>query len=362
MEQKLKGGQIFYYRLNETYEDVKYNKLYFQRLSGNVKVYEDWHDGNFQNYIIDKSNLTDLKKIEYFYEDYIYHKEKINNSPYLNRNSNFSVYIVYCEEEDEDKICEYAIGISDEKTSLVLSPTRKVYSIISNEEKNEIMNFTLYYFKFQDPDRFYPPFHLEMHSLVGNLSNISVYRYIDDQNKEIFNLTNYDNKSFYYINELDINGFTYIYIELSGKTNTLFYILSYLGNDETLVAPSELNSYILLEKENHYNQMFKENYREYFSYSFPNQKNYIVSISGINSYLYNSIDQNENQEKKYTQIKVNDLFSVYCINEVIVQNPCEFIVSSGKLDEQTHTLNKNIEFDGFYQYYILNDESLLLFL
>ena len=363
MEQKLKGGQIFYYRLNETYEDVKYNKLYFQRLSGNVKVYEDWHDGNFQNYIIDTSNFTNLKQIEYFYENYIYHKEKINNSTDLNRNSNFSVYIVYCEEEDKDKICEYAIGISDEKTSLVLSPTRKVYSVISNEEENEIMNFTLYYYKFQIPEWDYPPFHLEMHSLVGNLSNISVQRYIDDQNKEIFNLTNYDNKSFYYINEADKEGFTYIYIGLSGKTNTLFYILYYLGNNETLVATSELNSYILLEKENHYNQMFKENFKEYFSYSFPDQNNYInyiVSISGINSYLYNSIDQNENQEKKYTQIKVNDFFSVYCINEVKVQNPCEFIVSSGKLDEQTHTLNKNIEFDGFYQYYILNNEIQII--
>ena len=52
LNKELFGEQIFYYRLNETYEDVKYNKLYFQRLSGNVKVYEDWHDGNFQNYII----------------------------------------------------------------------------------------------------------------------------------------------------------------------------------------------------------------------------------------------------------------------------------------------------------------------
>ena len=106
----------------------------------------------------------------------------------------------------------------------------------------------------------------------------------------------------------------------------------------------------------HYNKVIPK--IEIFSYSLPDKNNsYIISISGINSYIYNSIDDNKNNEAKYTQINnypKNSTIDIYCLNEAQGENNlCEYIISPGKLEN--HTLKKNIEFDGFYQYYIFND-------
>ena len=73
-------------------------------------------------------------------------------------------------------------------------------------------------------------FHFELHSLVGNLSDIKTIGYVSEekQGNSSFYLSNRDNKSYHYIDMPIKNNFVgniYFNFLISGKNNTFFYII-----------------------------------------------------------------------------------------------------------------------------------------
>ena len=370
MEQKLQNGQILFYGVEQLIQDINYNLLFFQSFSGQVGLYESSCQ-YFDKCSFSHSDLNKLKKINYTYENNIYLKEKIKHNNDIYQKYNSSVFIVYCQTHEKNGTCEYLIGITDEKTALVLSPNRKIYSFIKNEnDKNkDVLNFT-FIFSIFNLGQSVPKnmesisyFHFELHSLVGNLSDIKTIGYVSEekQGNSSFYLNNRDNKSYHYIDMPIKNNFVgnvYFNFLISGKNNTFFYVRYNVISSQSFIYPNQPVPYKLIEKEMHHNCLIPK--IENFSYFLPegNNSQYVLSISGINSYIYNSIDNNKNSEKKYTQInnmKSNSNVDIYCLNEADTEsNYCEYIISPGKLEE--HILKKNIEYDGFYQYYKIDNE------
>ena len=111
----------------------------------------------------------------------------------------------------------------------------------------------------------------------------------------------------------------------------------------------------------HYNVLNTTN--ELFVYSFPkrDQNNdntyYIISINGINSYLTVESGGIKYKSNKYHQIKVkaSNTIDIKCENEGADFFLGEFVVSASKCSED-HSININVEFDGFYQYYEFNED------
>ena len=207
MEQKLQSGQILSYRVEQFKDNINYNYLFFQSFSGKVELYESsCHD--FNKCSFKSSELNNLDKKDYFYDNNIFFKYEINPPKDIYQKYNSSIFVVYCKSSEENDFCEYFIGITDEKTSLVLSPNRKIYSFINNEDEN-LLNFAFIYNLINTKKANYDEtneeinsyFHFELHSLVGNLSNIITKGYISGENKENgpYYLTNNDNKSYHLI-------------------------------------------------------------------------------------------------------------------------------------------------------------------
>ena len=93
-----------------------------------------------------------------------------------------------------------------------------------------------------------------------------------------------------------------------------------------------------------------------YYYSFPdsaNPENYIISLSGINSAL-----RVYPFDERYIQLKIDEIkaLRIYCTSEGYSddKHACEFIASTAILNN--NSINKNVDFDGFYQYYILNSD------
>ena len=346
MLQNLEKGQILYYRLKKNFEGSNYIYMHFKRISGYVKIYR-----GFCYYLpectFSEKNITngDLQEINYVYDGNAYLKEDIKNTQDLDQRYNVTVYVVYCSDVFPGKTCNYSISLNNDGINIVLDEHKKFYSFIDlnatgQSISNKFVGFSNIVFYYP---RNYPLF-FEIHLITGKISDF----YVNGKNK---NFVEFGNKTYYYIENAKDPGFTPYVIDFQGKNKSFFYIQYFYVNNEDVYEKYPETPYIFSEREMHYNFMKKRYY-----YSFPdsaNPENYIISLSGINSAL-----RVYPFDERYIQLKIDEIkaLRIYCTSEGYSddKHACEFIASTAILNN--NSINKNVDFDGFYQYYILNSD------
>ena len=351
MRQQLRGGQILYYRLKEYIGDSKFVFLHFKKLKGEIDLFKGFCK-DFPNCSFDASNINEFDKIGYIYEENIYFREEIGDIKNVYQTTYFPVYLVYCKSKEDD-YCNYIIELNNENNIITLNKDEKFYSKLEDNGKHEYNSCTST-FKFTKSGD--TPFSsLELHLLTGEISNISIKgeEYSGNSKNDVYypmkSFYKYDNQTFYFIKTSFSTNFATYNIEIIGKENSFFYIDYIHGIYEE--ENSKKSPYLFSLKEMHYN-MIEDNFIYSFKKSNINDK-YIVSLSGINSYLKNGVNS---PHSKYAQFlsKSDDLINIYCIKDSnIDKGLCEFIASSSLLIN--NTISKVVEFDGFYQFYILNE-------
>ena len=344
----LQKGQMIYYRLNRYKVESIYLEMYFQSLSGDIALNRS-KCYNYPDCSFSPDKFDNI--INYYYKNYFYDEQELeDNEKDIYNKEYFSVYIVYCDRASKED-CSYYLGMNNENSTLELNEKRKYYFNLT-KEKTFYFSTDFYQEKYNkeyinnDPRKYY----FEVHSFQGdfNKSNISIN---NDNNTSLYN---YDNKTYYYATtsyRFLVGEFYYLINKITAEKNTLFYItyrsillLYYEGKITD-------NFYYMYENEMHYNLLGPAN--EDFTYYYPEADTskdiYVASLSGINSYI-NDISKYSLYilDRNYTNIKCY----LEDYNEKLTYQ-CEFIFSFAKLVD--NTIKKNIEFDGFYQYYVLND-------
>ena len=353
VKQTLKPGQIIYYRLNNK-KNNSFINLYFQELKGDILLYKS-HCKKYPN--CEYEGDEKIKKS--IYNNY-YDEESIINE----NDANFTVYKVQCNDISEN--CIYYIGMHYDNSLLLLNDKRKTYF--------EFLAYKTFYFS---TDFYIEPlkddsygknsrkYYLEIHLFNGtlNTSDISI------NGSSI--LHNFENKTYYYstlgITFLTDNFYSYNN-SITFNTNTFCYITYRLLLSSYYKGKKTDDFYNMYEQEMHYNILNSKT--EIFSYYYPEllfndddtpKGNYIVSISNINSHI--SIDKS-NVFLKYHQFKLQKNYTlIKCIADNgnnIYKGQCEFIFSFAKLNQSS--IYKNISFDGFYQYYEINDDIKNIYL
>ena len=349
----LKPGQIIYYRLNNK-KNNSFINLYFQELKGDILLYKS-HCKKYPN--CEYEGDEKIKKS--IYNNY-YDEESIINE----NDADFTVYKVQCNDISEN--CIYYIGMHYDNSLLLLNDKRKTYF--------EFLAYKTFYFS---TDFYIEPlkddsygknsrkYYLEIHLFNGtlNTSDISI------NGSSI--LHNFENKTYYYstlgITFLTDNFYSYNN-SITFNTNTFCYITYRLLLSSYYKGKKTDDFYNMYEQEMHYNILNSKT--EIFSYYYPEllfndddtpKGNYIVSISNINSHI--SIDKS-NVFLKYHQFKLQKNYTlIKCIadnGDNIYKGQCEFIFSFAKLNQSS--IYKNISFDGFYQYYEINDDIKNIYL
>ena len=354
----LQPGQKLYYRLNKYIIDSKYLELYFQILQGNISIKQS-NCSNYPNYSCTDNFEEILDKS--IYENNYYHHIKIDGNDIYNK-ADFPVYHVYCN-ETFNKNCVYYIGMNNNNSILALNEKRKIYF---RPKENRTIKFTTDFYG----EEFVPyeeeeeenhensrKYYLEIHLLEGGLDASNIF--INGSN----NLHNFDKKTYYYSpvpSKLNDVGFYSFPCNLTLIEESLVYITYHILLNKTYEGTKVDDIYNMYEDEMHYNLLTPN--LETFSYYYPkldfenNTKNetYMVSISSINSYI--SVDNSE--YKKYHQkILFKNVTQIKCDIEDSERNSerqCEFIFSFAKLNNNSKSICKKVEFDGFYQYYEIN--------
>jgi hypothetical protein len=354
--QNLEKGQILYYRLNEYIPGSNYLFLHFQKIHGNVKVYKGICDYIPECYFDEYKIMNDnLEEINYFYEGNIYLKEDIKNKTNIDQKNNVPVYVVYCFDALVGSSCNYSIELNNEETNIVVNQHIKFYSFIEQNDtetavSNRFITFTNIVIYLSEKYLIF----FEVHLISGQITDFYL-----NGNHSNENFTQYDGKTFYFVKDGRNSGFTPFVIEFLGKNKSFFYINYFYADNADENEKSRTTPYIFSENEMHYNLMRK---RYFYSFS-ENSKDgeYIISLSSINADLTMTSSQGS-IFGRHSQVKTdnNGELRVYCFKDGYTrgskfkEQACEFVASAAKLTD--NTINKNIEFDGFYQFYILDDD------
>ena len=360
----LQPRQMLYYRLNKYIYESESLELYFQDLQGDILI-KQYNYENYPNYTVKPDMPEGAQDIgEAFYKNNYYHKINIVDKEDIYNKDKFPVYIVKCNNSSYDN-CVYFIGMNNENSILELNAKRKLY-INTKEEKTFKLSTDFYSDILLKPkidpgpwEKGSQKYYFEIHLLKGKLdtSNISL-------NNSYDLLYNIDKKTYYYTsfakNSFSVDFYSFP-IELPIPNDTFFYITYRILLNENYEGKKIDDIYNMYENEMHYNlltPLLETFYYYYPEVQFENdipKEQYIVSISGINSYL-----TLENQKEiKYHQFqllkKVTKITCKLENDEKTAQRQCEFIFSFAKLNINTKSIYKKVEFDGFYQYYEMND-------
>ena len=370
--------QKLYYRLNNYKSDSNFLKLYFQNLEGKISI-KRAYCRDYPNYYFTYDEFEENDNIKNIYKNYFYDEIDITENKYIYNKADFPVYEIYCE-ENNNKNCTYFIVMHNENSILELNEKRKIYFDLTEmktfifstqfyreayctdeddeekeDHKNEILYSTRYYF--------------EIHLLKGK------FDYSKNSINNEHNFHNFDDKIFYYSSDssnfLDIDFYS-ILSNLTFEKNSFFYVTYRVLLNKYYKDKKTDDFYAIYENETHYNLL--TNRLETFSYYYPDiyfnkdnspNGNYIVSISGINSYI--SLEGMKNYAKfiqfelnnSYTKVKCklkNNENKIYNYNDIFYYKQCEFIFSYAELNKDNKYIFKNVEFDGFYQYYEMNNQ------
>ena len=383
-QQTLKEGQILYYRLYQYTENSKYLRVHLKKRKGNIELYESictsekWPNCSFT--VEDLQNLTEIKNTfenNIYYERELTEKEKQEN---VYQKLEYAVFIVYCNTsknninsdsiidiDDTDTDCNYFIEMSNEKDNLIMNEGSKMYSYFDKPyyegEERRVITLTGSIRPFLFGEDYVSDasasFNIELYSYSGELSYLGIDKGKASLSSASPNET-FQNKSLiitYTINSFDKYA-QIVNIQISVSLNSSFYAVYYLlnnkKNDNFTLKPIDLSEGMM-----HFNKIRP---KETYSYSFYNYemkiKDYIVSASCLNCYFIEPNNTNNDKEnKRYIQTKKNnsEFFNVSCELESASSNyQCEFITSYEEIKD--NSLTKNIQFNGFYQFYQFNDE------
>jgi len=367
----LHPGQKLYYRLNKYIIYSEYLELYFQDLQGDISIKQS-HCSNYPNYSC-KDGFDEVLDInQCIYKNNFYHYIRIddNDDNDIYNKADFPVYLVYCK-DTSNKNCVYYIGMNNENSALALNEKRKIYF---RPKENKIINFATDFYgeefvphnedeEYHEHSRKY---YLEIHLLEGGLNASNIF--INGSN----NLHNFDKKTYYYSplpSKLFGVGFYSFPCSLTLIKESLVYITYHILLNKTYEGTKVDDIYNMYEDEMHYNLLTPD--LETFSYYYPKihfenntpNETYFVSISGINSFI--SYDNSEKYKKYHQFILSKNVTQIKCHLEDSERNPerqCEFIFSFAKLNNNSKSICKKVEFDGFYQYYEINDTINEIFL
>ena len=351
LRHNLKKDQILYYRLTENYENSAYIIINFENIIGKIDLYREYCNSYDPNCSFTKDELEKLTPLNNDNENNIYINDTINNDK-----DNITVYVVHCRDNENAEFCEYYIELSNEKSYKLLNQNRKKYFNLDNDNYNILLKTAFNAINKTESSfacGYY--YYFELHVTNGKIPNIK----INEDKESKFYI--YDDKTIYYLYAPGIiNEFNSIYFNITGESGTSFYVNHRYINNVTY-SKLKYPFYILSDRQMHYNVLNTTN--ELFVYSFPkrDQNNdntyYIISINGINSYLTVESGGIKYKSNKYHQIKVkaSNTIDIKCENEGADFFLGEFVVSASKCSED-HSININVEFDGFYQYYEFNED------
>ena len=373
MRHYLEPGQMIYYRLNKYKINSQFLELYFQNLKGepSIKKFKcnNYPSCSFSPLFEEAQNIED-----YFHQKYLYDSTPINGIDAYNK-ANFLVYSVSCDKnsnKDNDN-CMYYIGMHNENSSLALNENRKIYFQL-NKTKTFYFSTEFYSGEYiskneEEIEDVSCKYYLEIHLLKGYLETSKVYI-----NGENIALHNFDKKTYYY-STVPYDSFSnvgfYSFVNKLELDEDIFFYITYrillFKNNGAKKTDDFYNMYSIYEEEMHYNiltpskEIFSYFYPEiYFENNTPNET-YIVSISSINSYI--SVDGSNNYKKYHQFLLKKNVTEINCQienSENSYRRQCEYIFSFANLREDS--IYKKVEFDGFYQYYEINDTIKNVFL
>ena len=369
MGHDLDKGQSFYYKLYKLSKEDKYINIYFQTIDGKLDLFKSTcnvsDDCSFD--LSDENTIKSLKNItNYFYEGNIVFQDELTENEEYYEKVSYPVYIVHCKEVIYKKYCTYYISLNTGNDYLQIYEEQTSYYYINKSIPNQIdaYRFSNCYYIANNGDRM--DLFIEVVLLYGKLNKVTI-----NTEKEIFS---YDDKAFYYkalVKDIK-TGFNEHNIEVSGDNNTLFYVNYYLIHNNDNVEETLDEIYYLTKNRMFYNLLGYDG--GYLTYQIKDddieedeedeeeeedEEKYIISVSGLNSYLGHSLND-YSTIKQYTQIQDENYgefyFKCYSGEGSKSYSACEFVISFSKL-KNDGSINKVVEFDGFYQYYIINNED-----
>ena len=365
VKQILSPGQSIYYRSYKYKSNSKYLIMHLQKLNGEITI-EKSHCNNYPN-----NEFGEHKHIsDSFYPDNYYDQESLKeNEKEVYNKANFLVYYVKCNnnKDKNGEDCVFYIGLHNENSYLSLNENRRIYFQFSG--KKQLLFSTQFYIdtyieneEGEEEDEqlgISKKFYLEINLLKGKF----------DFSKALINGSNiwhnFDNKTYYFSTQpygyiFNVGFYSFlnnIEIEAGTLFSISYRILLYKNN----MARKDDCFYNITEGEMHYNILTPQT--EKFSYYYSKistTKKYIVSIFGINSDISvnNSKDYSKFRQFSFTDCQTTDITCNIDYNFEFYDElkQCEFIFSFAELNEGEKSITKKIEFDGFDQFYKINEE------
>ena len=338
IKQKLKKGEILYYRINNNTENSENIRVLFQPLSGKPKIYNS-KCHNYPNCSFNKDNITELEPYEI--KNYSTYFNLTIEEKDIYQKSKFPIVLVYCTPDDIDD-CNYFIEMANDFETILLNKNRKIYSLIESEI-NHTYQIIHPFFKGSTSNN--PKIYIQFHRFVGE-SKIIINNF--DENNNYFYEYNEDGM-FYIIDLKDENENEYpseFNITIFGNNSyySLFYYLIYDDDNDNIYLPYG---------EVHYS-IIGNNFYKYHFQDFLNNTNgsYLVSLNALNCYLnaYPEKKVEQNQNKKNYQFIIYSKENILVSCNLGLSDRCEFTISAFELNKDG-TSNSLIFNDRIYQYY-----------
>ena len=237
---KLLKDQIAYYKLHYYPTDSEYLLMNLKSIEGKAKLYYGICT-NYSNCNFQKEDLEELETEKDINNNIFIKKliEKDMKKPYLD--PKFQVAVVYCDNNEEEKDCDYYITISNDKDVINIIENQKYYSSVNFNKSDE------YQLNIFDSETELEYLFINLYSYTGQ-GQISIY-YDKEMTKEIdtAKITAYQNVQTALITASDLQNKTLngnYYIKVEGLSNTIYSIYYYTATKDV-----DLNTYYISSNE-----------------------------------------------------------------------------------------------------------------